>query len=60
MSFPVPSKRFVIKSSDNILPLFIPLEHVFGRLSDATLNIAMLENSPHILNSIYIENSMST
>jgi hypothetical protein len=71
MPSPVSSKSLVVESSDkaqssrarnvdNILPFFIPLKNVFRRLSDTSLDISMLEDSPHILNSIYTENSMST
>ncbi len=51
MSLPISPKSFVIESADepepgwpgnfdDILPLFISLENVFRRLSDATLDIA--------------------
>ena len=45
---------------DDILPLLIPFENVYGRLADTALDIAMLEDLPHILISIYRLFSMST
>ena len=70
MAFPVSPQGLIIKTANlteagwtrnlnNIFPLLIPLEDFFRRLADTALDIAMLEDLPHILNNIYNLNSMS-
>lgn len=64
MTLPVAPEWFVIEPPNqakplgpgdlhNVLPLLVSLENVFWDLADAPLDIAMLEDSPHILISIY-------
>ena len=70
VSFPIATERLVIKSPNepqpgrtrdlnDVLPFFVPLENVFRRFPNLALNVAMLENLPHILYSVYISISMS-
>lgn len=70
MPLPVPSQGFITKATnltetggarnfDNIFPFLISFENVFGRLADTALDIAMLEDLPHISISIYSLFSMS-
>jgi hypothetical protein len=70
VALPVSSERLIIESSnqaqsrrtrnfDNILPLLIPLENIFGQLANVSLKVPMLEDLPHTVFSIYILFSMS-
>jgi len=64
VTFPLATERLVVESLnepesdgtgdlDDVFPLFVPFENIVRRLPNSTLNVAMLEHLPHILNSIY-------
>ena len=38
---------------NDVFPLLVPFEYIFRRLPNSALNVAMLEDLPHILNRIY-------
>ena len=70
VTLPFTSKRLVIESLDvtqafragylnNVLPLFVSLQDLCGKFSDFALDSPMLEDLPHIENSIYTILDMS-
>lgn len=70
VTFPLSSKRFVIEAVDetkptwagdfdNILPLLVPLEGIFGQSANTPLEIAVFKDLPHTKNSIYTIFGMS-
>ena len=70
VTLPVATQGLVVKAAylskpgwsgklNDVLPLFITLEHSLRNLAYPSLKIAMLKDLPHIPNSIYTLNSMS-
>lgn len=70
VTLPLTSERLIVKAPNqpqplrardlnDVFPLLVSLENIVGQLTNAPLNVAVFENLPHMVFSIYTIISMS-